>query len=105
MKSQLILYADDSIIICSNKYVETVKSTLGFELDSCNRWLIENKLSIHMGKYECVLYGSNVRKVSNLSVSCNNCTINATSSIQYVGSILEQDLSVNIIASMIKYCV
>lgn len=46
---KLLLYADDSAIIFSHKCLEEISRKLGLELENCNKWLIDNKLSLHLG--------------------------------------------------------
>ena len=47
---KLLLYADDSAIF-SNKDPNVVAQKLCCILDSCNKWLVDNKLSLHrLGK-------------------------------------------------------
>ena len=54
---KLILYADDSAILFSHKCVDTFSKKLGKVLESCSSWLVDNKLSLHLGKTECMLFG------------------------------------------------
>ena len=50
--------ADDSALIYSDKDPKKISNVLRDNLESCNKWLIENKLSLHMGKTEVILFGS-----------------------------------------------
>ena len=64
---KLILYADDSAILFSHKCVDTLSKKLGKVLESCSSWLVDNKLSLHLGKTECMLIGpkGKLSKVEN----------------------------------------
>jgi hypothetical protein len=92
---RLILYADDSIIADKNQKV--VGNKLSLELDSCNRWLIENKLALHPGKCECVLFGSKQKrkKVESFTIqtSNNDSEIKAKPQIKYLGALIDQCLT------------
>ena len=55
---KLLLYADDSTIMFSHKDPESISEGLGKELDSCSERLIDNKLSLHIDKTGCILFGS-----------------------------------------------
>ena len=55
---KLLLYADDSALIVSGTDPDSIAIKLGDELDSCRQWLIDNKLSLHLGKTECMLFGT-----------------------------------------------
>merc|ERR1712033_103466 len=50
VKCKLLLYADDSTLIISGSDPKVIADTLSFELSSCRQWLIDNKLSLHLGK-------------------------------------------------------
>ena len=54
---KLLLYADASAILFSHREVNVISDRLGKELKSCSNWLIDNKLSLHLGKSECILFG------------------------------------------------
>ena len=58
---RLALYADDSALIFSHSDPTIIASRLSEELASCRRWLIDNKLSLHVGKTECILLGTQRR--------------------------------------------
>jgi hypothetical protein len=92
---KLLLYADDSAILYSHKDPDVVAKKLECVLDSCNKWLVDNKLSLHPGKTECVIFGSRhkLKKVSNFSVQCTGHTISAQKSIKYLGIEIDQHLS------------
>ena len=47
---RLILYADDSALLVSGTSVSVIEETLGHELTFLSEWLVDNKLSIHLGK-------------------------------------------------------
>ena len=74
VKCKLLLYADDSTLIISGSDPKVIADTLSFELNSCRQWLIDNKLSLHLGKTESILFGSKrkLRKVTSFEVKCNN---------------------------------
>ena len=67
---KLLLYVDDSAILFSHKDPEVISRKLSSELESCSKWLVDNKLSLHLGKSECVLFGSRrkLRKVHNFDI-------------------------------------
>ena len=62
VKCKLLLYADDSALIVSGEDVSVIEQTLESELESLNKWLIDNRLSPHLGKTELILFGTK-RKV------------------------------------------
>ena len=102
-KCKLVLYADDSAILFSHKDPGVIRNVLGTELENCNKWLIDNKLSLHLGKTECILFGSKKKltKVENFNVHCNGQTIESQKSVKYLGSVLDNDLSATSIVTNI----
>ena len=67
IKCKLMLYADDSALLVSGKHPNVIAQTLSEELESCRNWLINNKLSLHLGKTESILFGTKnkLKTVSN----------------------------------------
>ena len=102
---KLLLYADDSAILFSHKDPEVITRKLGSVLDSCNRWLVDNKLSLHLGKTECVIFGSRRRlsKVSDVKVECAGHTIVAKKSVRYLGIEIDQYVSGEEIANHVLH--
>ena len=47
---QLSLYADDSALVFSHKDPMVVADNLSRELSSCSKWLVDNRLSLHVGR-------------------------------------------------------
>ena len=84
---KLLLYADDSTILFSHKDPDQIAHKLGKVLESCSDWLIDNKLSLHLGKTECILFGSKrkLKRVKNFKVTRNGHTIEHTTSVKYPG--------------------
>ena len=54
VKCKLLLYADDSAILVSGKYIVYIEETLSKELHFVRDWLTDNKLSLHLGKTELI---------------------------------------------------
>ncbi len=55
-KCKLILYADDSALLVSGKDTTEIERVLSVELKSIREWSID-KLSLHFGKAESILFG------------------------------------------------
>ena len=82
-KCKLILYADDSAILFSHKDPDIIRQVLGKELQNCSKWLTDNKLSLHLRKTECILFGSKRKlgKVGAFSIQCNGHEIKSQESV------------------------
>merc|ERR1739840_50068 len=95
LKCKLLLYADDSALLVSGSDPNIIAETLSNELKSCRQWLIDNKLSLHLGKTEAILFGSKrkLRKVTTFAVKCDNEIIQNVHSVKYLGIQLDEDLA------------
>ena len=65
------------------------------ELGAVREWLCENRLSLHLGKTQSILFGSKKRLTicSELHITCDGCVIGSESEVTYLGTILDQTLS------------
>ena len=85
------------------KNVADIESTLSSELEYVSNWLIDNKLSLHLGKTQSILFGMKRRLNTGVkfNVICNGNVIESKSNVTYFGVTLDQFLSGEIIASNI----
>ena len=98
-------YADDSLILVSRTDPNAISNILSMELNSCQNWLTDNKLSLHLGKTETTLFGTKrkLALVNNFQVQCNNFPIKSVEKVNYLGLTLENTLSGNsIVTNIIK---
>ena len=88
---KLIIYSDDSVLLVLLLIEETVHN----ELDSVREWLTANKLSLHLGKTESILFGTKRKlcKTDQFNVICNGTLIDSKSNVTYLGLMLDQTLS------------
>ncbi len=54
-KCKVLLYADDSILLTSDKDPKAITETLSRNLDTCNDWLVDNRLPLHLGKTKAMI--------------------------------------------------
>ena len=92
---KLLLYADDSVLLTSGKDVSEIDGVLSRELESLSEWLEENRLSLHLGKSQSILFGSKKRlRTSNkLHVVFYGSDIEHDVEVTYLGVNLDQSLS------------
>ena len=92
---KLVLYADDSAIFLAHKDPHVISEKLGSVLKQCSEWLVDNKLSLHFGKTECILFGPTrkLKEVQDFIVSCNSYIIKASDHVKYLGVIIDNHLS------------
>lgn len=91
----LLQYADDSAFIVSGKDTDEIGIILNNNLENCNKWLIDNKLSLHMGKTELIMFGSKrkLKALGDNSITCSCTDIKASTSVIYLGLELDQHLT------------
>ena len=78
-----------------------IEATLSSELESVNAWLINNKLLLHLGKTQSIVFGTKRKlcKCNTVNIVCNGNATESTSTITYLGMTLDQSLSGDAIAS------
>ena len=101
----LYLYADDSVLLASGKDLVEIEATLSSELESVNDWLIDNKLSLHLGKIQSIVFGTRTKlcKCNTLNIVCNGNVIESKATVTYLGVTLDQSLSGDVIASGVLF--
>lgn len=99
----LFLFADDSAILVSHKDKSEVERLLSLELVNLSVWLTDNKLSIHLGKTESILFGSRdkLKKAMGFRVVVGIVEITAKEAVTYLGCILDNKLSGELMARKI----
>ena len=86
VENKLLLYADDPAILVADKNISTVETLLQRELEVVSDWMIDNKLSLHLGKTESILFGSKprLRTQSNLKIECKSSVIKPKDNVKYL---------------------
>ena len=81
----LLLYADDSALLIRGKNIIDIEQKLSEELAKLNVWLIDNKLSLHLGKTESLIFAS-IRKLKQqkfLRIPCNGIKVGGKEVVTY----------------------
>ena len=83
LECKLSLYADDSALIFSHTDSRVIADRLSRELSNCKRWLVDNKLSLHIGKTECLLFGSRrkLKGVRDFQISCDGTLVERVANV------------------------
>ena len=78
-------------------FVSVVRMPINFELQSLNRWLIANKLSLNIAKTEFMVIGSRQRLATfddpELCVTVNNAPVKQVKSAKTLGMTLDENLT------------
>ena len=91
----LSLYADDSALVFAHNDASFIAERLTKELDSCRKWLVDNRLSLHVGKTESILFGTQRRLngVGEFKVFCDGTPVARVSHVKYLGVVMDSNLS------------
>jgi len=92
VNNKLFLYAENSGILVSGTNKQYIEQLLTEYLNCLSQWLIDNKLSHHLGTTESFLVGSpqKIKCNPSLEIICNNLAIKSTTSVNYLGATLDQ---------------
>ena len=73
------------------------------DLLSVSQWLIDNKLSLHLGKTASIVFGSKpkLKAQSSLNITCKTTSISSTTSVKYLGAVIDQHMSFNSMADSV----
>ena len=95
VRCKLLLYADDSALIVSGSDPEKIAEELSKELESCQQWLRDNKLSLHLGKTEAMIFGTKnkLKNVESFKVKCDDDEIKNVNCVKYLGLQIDNNLS------------
>ena len=95
LNCKLSLYADDSALLFAHKDVHVIGDRLSNELSNCKRWLVDNKLSLHVGKTECLLFGTRKRinGARDFKVTCDGTLVGQVFNVKYLGVQLDSNLN------------
>ncbi len=91
-----LLYADDGVLLVSGENPKDISNTQTKELQSCSERLVDNKLSLQLGKTEAILCGSKrklKKNVQDLEVKCNGVSIKPVSAVKYLGINIDSDMA------------
>ncbi len=72
-----------------------IAETLTENLETCNALLIDNRLSLHLGKTEAMICGTmcKIKNEEGFAVKCKNTTINSTTEVKYLEVKVDATLS------------
>ena len=104
---KLSLYADDSALIFSHRDPQFIASHLSGELSRCKQWLVDNRLSLHVGKTECLLFGSKrrLKGIDNFPVHCDGTPVERKFSVKYLGVMLDANMNGSVhVGNLMKVC-
>ena len=90
-------------IITSHRDQNVISAKLGKVLENWSYWLVDNKLSLHLGKTEGVLFGPSrkLKSEGQFEVKCHNDVIKASDHVKYLGVTIDKYLRCDLIVNEI----
>ena len=88
-------FADDTIIMYSNKNIKTIETVMNYELKLVIQWMKLNKISLNTKKTDLILFHSrqNILNKDNISIKINNKRLKLVDHIKYLGTYLDKQPS------------
>ena len=92
---KLLMYADDTILLISNRDLAKVASGLSREISNYFHWLTNNLLSMHMGKTEVIVLSLKRKRhlTKDFVIECQGKAIKPSDTVKYLGLSIDSTLS------------
>ena len=92
-----IMFADDTMLICTHKNIRCLFSDVNKELANTNEWFVPNKHLLNVGKTKYSFFHKSSRK-DNISLQLPNLAINnrkikREESIKFLGVLLDENVT------------
>ena len=95
LASDIILYADDTVLYYSSKSVSDLEHHINADLGTVSEWFSRNLLTLNISKCNFVIFGSpqKLNRIQGISVKVEGTSIERTQSFKYLGVTLQQSMS------------
>ena len=93
-KSPIMLFADNSVLLCSENNIQSLKKKCENEFGLLENWINFNRLTLNCSKTHCVLFtNSRTNTNDNFQINTQNRAILPKNAIRYIGVILDHKLT------------
>ena len=97
-KTKVILYADDTAILCRGKSIAQIQKTLNSEMGLCSVWFTQNKLHLNVSKTKSMLFGtsqrlSSIKAPDNFEITVCEEVVERVQVFKYLG--VHMDVNLN----------
>ena len=91
-------YADDNSIwkpVTAQSSIVSAKQELEDTLETCRKWMFDNKLCLNESKTEFIIFGRKhrLRNLPNITLSLGDASITASGNVRNLGAVLDSELS------------
>ena len=95
LASEIILYADATVIYYSSTDMLDLESKLNSDLDTISDWFSSNLLTLNISKCNFVIFGNSrkLKLVNDVSLKVNSTAIDRCDSFKYLGVVINQTMS------------
>ena len=99
-KSEVLMFADDTVVFYAGKSAEEIESVLNSELENIFRYFIKNDLIVNLrkGKTEALLFGTRRRLNmlhGKLALKFGPFEINSVNNYKYLASVIDESLTLS----------
>ena len=93
----MYLYADDTVLLSQDDSITNCKHNMQHDLTIKSNWCRSNKLSVHIKKTKCMLFGSRVRLKNTAypRLYIANVCIELVLQYKYLGVVMHSHLTFN----------
>ena len=91
---QLLLYADDAVLIYALDTPEAIQQTMQHDLDMLHEWLCRNVLSVNAVK-TCYMTFGRAKNIPDFDVFIDGTKIKRVNKFKYLGLVIDDDLNFN----------
>ena len=89
-----IIYTDDTSVVMSGNYLESLIQSVNSELCLLNTWLKENRLSLNVNRtYYLVFHRARIKVQNDISIRMNDSILNSASHLKDLGVIIDSKLN------------
>ena len=95
LASDIILYADDTVIYYSSKSVSDLEHHINSDLRTVSEWFSTNLLTLNISKCNFIIFGSpeKLNHIQDILFQVEDTCIERTQSLKYLGVTLNQSMS------------